>query len=217
MPSRVASWNTEAQIVSEIADISRFPNDDHLAFYAGLGRREHKTGDGTTERSTFMFNHRLKNTFFTAARNYTLYNPDSHLTSYYRSLKAVAGQEAETRQEGGDYSPAGTVGVQIGTDPGWSIVTGWLNLLVFPLFPLWASLPTMREHYTCTADLQLASSTGDTVFSDDFVRTDVIPYSGWNYVGSEKPGNKLNVQLAENVDILFSKIAESVAEAVRAD
>ncbi|MDA3948494.1 MAG: IS110 family transposase [Spirochaeta sp.] len=125
---------TAAQIVSEIADISRFPNDDHLASYAGLGRREHKTGIGTTERSTFMFNHRLKNTFFTAARNYTLYNPDSHLTGYYRSLKArgmkqtelykrvaralvrrfyrdlkaVAAQETETRHEGNpEPEPAG--------------------------------------------------------------------------------------------------------------
>lgn len=125
---------TAAQIVSEIADISRFPNDDHLASYAGLGRREHKTGVGTTERNTFMFNHRLKNTFFTAARNYTLYNPDSHLTGYYRSLKArgmkqtelykrvaralvrrfyrdlkaVAAQEAETRHEGNpEPEPAG--------------------------------------------------------------------------------------------------------------
>lgn len=125
---------TAAQIVSEIADISRFPNDDHLASYAGLGRREHKTGVGTTERKTFMFNHRLKNTFFTAARNYTLYNPDSHLTGYYRSLKArgmkqtelykrvaralvrrfyrdlkaVAMQETETRHEGNpEHTPAG--------------------------------------------------------------------------------------------------------------
>ena len=108
MPSRVASWNTAAQIVSEIADISRFPNDDHLASYAGLGRREHKTGDGTTERSAFMFNHRLKNTFFTAARNYTLYNPDSHLTGYYRCLKAVAAQDMKTGHEGNpEPEPAG--------------------------------------------------------------------------------------------------------------
>lgn len=87
---------TAAQIFSEIADISRFPNDDHLASYAGLGRREHKTGIGTTERKTFMFNHRLKNTFFTAARNYTLYNPDSHLSGYYRSLKARGMKQTET-------------------------------------------------------------------------------------------------------------------------
>lgn len=126
---------TAAQIVSEIADISRFPTDDHLASYAGLGRREHKTGVGTTEKRTVMFNHRLKNTFFTAARNYTLYNPDSHLTGYYRSLgargmkqterykrvaralvrrlyrdlKAVAEHEAETRHEGNpEPAPAGS-------------------------------------------------------------------------------------------------------------
>ena len=66
-----------------------------IVSYAGLGRREHKTGVGTTERNTFMFNHRLKNTFFTAARNYTLYNPDSHLTGYYRSLKARGMKQTE--------------------------------------------------------------------------------------------------------------------------
>jgi len=79
---------TAAQIVGEIADISRFPNNNHLASYAGLGRREHKTGTGNTERRNHLFNRRLKNTFFTAARNYTLFNPDSHLTGYYRSLRS---------------------------------------------------------------------------------------------------------------------------------
>jgi hypothetical protein len=44
----------------------------------------------------------------TAVRNYTLYNPDSHLTGYYRSLKAVATQETETRHEGNpEPTPAG--------------------------------------------------------------------------------------------------------------
>ena len=86
---------TASQIVSEIADISRFPNDDHLASYSGLGRREHKTGSALAERKTFMFNHRLKNSFFTAARNYTLFNPDSHLTGYYRSLKAKGMKQTE--------------------------------------------------------------------------------------------------------------------------
>ena len=47
------------------------------------------------ERKTFMFNHRLKNSFFTAARNYTLFNPDSHLTGYYRSLKAKGMKQTE--------------------------------------------------------------------------------------------------------------------------
>jgi hypothetical protein len=54
-----------------------------------------KPGLENTERKTFMFNHRLKNIFFTAARNYTLYNPDSHLTGYYRSLKARGMKQIE--------------------------------------------------------------------------------------------------------------------------
>ena len=35
---------------------------------------------------TRSFNHRLKDIFMTAARNYVLYNPDSHLAGYYRNL-----------------------------------------------------------------------------------------------------------------------------------
>jgi hypothetical protein len=34
-----------------------------------------------------VYKHRLKNAFFTAAKNTTLHNPDSHLTEYYRSLR----------------------------------------------------------------------------------------------------------------------------------
>jgi transposase len=75
-----------AQIVSEVADIRRFPNNNHLASYAGLGRQEFKTGSSTTERSPHLFSRRLKNALLTGARCYTLFNPDSHLTGYYRSL-----------------------------------------------------------------------------------------------------------------------------------
>ncbi len=78
---------TASQIYSEIADISRFPNNHHLASYAGFGRREYKTGTNTKEKPSFLFNHRLKNAFFTAAKNYTVFNPDSHLTGFYRMLR----------------------------------------------------------------------------------------------------------------------------------
>ena len=78
---------TASQIFAEIADINRFPNNHHLASYAGFGRREYKTGTNNRERPSFLYNHRLKNAFYTAAKNYTLFNPDSHLTGYYRMLR----------------------------------------------------------------------------------------------------------------------------------
>ena len=36
--------------------------------------------------ATDLHNHRLKNAFFSAAKNITLHNPDSHLAGCYRSL-----------------------------------------------------------------------------------------------------------------------------------
>ena len=79
---------TAATIVSEIIDIDRFPSNNHLASYSGLGRRQHSTGTGNTERKEICFNRRLKNAFMTAAKNYVKYNPTSHLTGYYRNLIA---------------------------------------------------------------------------------------------------------------------------------
>ncbi len=74
--------------VSEIAEISRFPGADQLASYGRRGCRKRKAVIGMTERSMFICNHRLKNRFFTAAHNYSLFTPDSSLTGYYRSAKA---------------------------------------------------------------------------------------------------------------------------------
>ena len=51
-----------------------------------MARHEHKTGQSGTEIATDLHNHRLKNAFFSAAKNITLHNPDSHLAGYYRSL-----------------------------------------------------------------------------------------------------------------------------------
>jgi transposase len=77
---------TAATMMAEIVDIRRFPTNNHLASYAGLARHEHKTGKSATEIATAVHNHRLKNAFFSAAKNVTLHNPDSHLTAYYNSL-----------------------------------------------------------------------------------------------------------------------------------
>ena len=77
---------TATTMISEIIDIRRFVREDNLASYSGFGRKEHSTGETTRMISTQSFNHRLKDIFMTAARNYVLYNPDSHLAGYYRNL-----------------------------------------------------------------------------------------------------------------------------------
>jgi hypothetical protein len=48
---------------------------------------------------TQLFNHRLKDAFMTAARNFVLYNPDSHLAGYHRNLvkRGMSSMEATKR------------------------------------------------------------------------------------------------------------------------
>jgi hypothetical protein len=48
---------------------------------------------------TQLFNHRLKDVFMTAARNFVLYNPDSHLAGYHRNLvkRGMSSLEATRR------------------------------------------------------------------------------------------------------------------------
>ena len=77
---------TASTIAAEIIDIRRFITNNNLASYGGLGRYEYKTGDNNKEISGFFFNRRLKNALITAAKNFVLYNPDSHLTGYHRNL-----------------------------------------------------------------------------------------------------------------------------------
>jgi len=77
---------TAATMIAEIIDIRRFSREDNLAGYMGLGMREYSTGDSTRMVHSQLFNHRLKDAFMTAARNYVHFNPGSHLTGYYRNL-----------------------------------------------------------------------------------------------------------------------------------
>jgi len=90
---------TAATLVAEIIDIRRFVNDDRLASYAGLGRREYSTGDRSMMIPSQQFSHRLKDIFMTAARNFVRYNPDSHLAGYFRNLvkKGMKPNEARKR------------------------------------------------------------------------------------------------------------------------
>ena len=77
-----------AQIVAEIGDIDRFPTNNHLASYCGLGRTEHKTGNSDNERPAHLYNRRLKSAFFNAARSITVFNQDLRLSGYYHHLRA---------------------------------------------------------------------------------------------------------------------------------
>jgi len=77
---------TSATLIAEIIDIRRFAKNDNLASYAGLARREYKTGDSDREIANHFFNPRLKHAFMTAAKNFVIFNPDSHLSGYYNNL-----------------------------------------------------------------------------------------------------------------------------------
>jgi len=73
-------------MTAEIIDIRRFASEDRLASYSGLGRREHVSGETARMVPTHNFNRRLKDAFMTAAKNFVRFNPDSHLSGYYRNL-----------------------------------------------------------------------------------------------------------------------------------
>jgi len=86
MENRGIATITASTLVAEIIDIRRFASDDNLASYSGLGMKEHSTGETTRMVHTQFFNHYLKDAFMTAARNFVIFNPDSHLSGYYRNL-----------------------------------------------------------------------------------------------------------------------------------
>jgi len=96
---RGIATRTAASMIAEIIDIRRFPREDSLACYSGLGMAEHSTGDSFRMVPTRMFNHRLKDAFMTAARNFVLYNPQSHLAGYHRNLvkRRMSSMEATKR------------------------------------------------------------------------------------------------------------------------
>jgi len=77
---------TATALMAEIIDIRRFTTDDNLASYSGLCRREYSTGEKRGEVANSVFNHRLKDAFMNAAKNFVRFNPDSHLSGYCRNL-----------------------------------------------------------------------------------------------------------------------------------
>lgn len=77
---------TAATMIAEIIDIRRFPSEDRLASYSGLGRKEHSSGETARMIRPHNFNRRLKDAFMTAWMKYVICNPDSHLSGYHRNL-----------------------------------------------------------------------------------------------------------------------------------
>jgi transposase len=78
--------NTAGGMVAEIIDIRRFPSEDNLASYSGLGKVEDKTGDRENMKKARKYNRRLKDLFMTAALNVVHFDPNSHLAGYHRNL-----------------------------------------------------------------------------------------------------------------------------------
>jgi transposase len=73
-------------ITEEVITISRFKNDDHLASYSGLTKRDFSTGKNSNQRHASSCNKRLKNAFIGFARSYLLFNKGSHLEKYHQHL-----------------------------------------------------------------------------------------------------------------------------------
>ena len=91
---RGVSVLTSSTLMAEIIDIRRLTDDDRLASYSGLGRSEYSTGDRSKMIPNPQFNHRLKDLFITAAKNFVLHNLDSHLSGYFRNLRKKRGMKA---------------------------------------------------------------------------------------------------------------------------
>lgn len=75
-----------AIILGEIGDISRFPDNDHLASYTGLTRVEKSTGDNKRQTRFKGYNHSLKNGFVNFTKAYLRCNKESHIFHYHRFL-----------------------------------------------------------------------------------------------------------------------------------
>jgi transposase len=73
-------------MVAEIIDIRRFPSEDHLASYSGLGRPEHSTGQRQGSTQPHKYNRTLKDFFMNAALAVVQHDPNSHLAGHHRKL-----------------------------------------------------------------------------------------------------------------------------------
>jgi transposase len=86
-------------LIAEMIDVRRFPSEDNLASYSGLGRVEDKTGERESTKRARKYNRRLKDLFMTAALKVVQFDPNSHLAGYHRNLvkKGMEPTEATKR------------------------------------------------------------------------------------------------------------------------
>jgi len=89
---------TASTLIAEIVNIRRFVSNDGLACYAGLGMTDNSTGERSNMVHSSFFNHRLKDTLMTAAKNFVHFNPGSHLAGYYRNLVKGGMSVTESRK-----------------------------------------------------------------------------------------------------------------------
>jgi transposase len=96
---RGIGWISAGGVIAEIIDIRRFPSEDNLASYSGLGRVEDKTGERESMKRAKKYNRRLKDLFMTAALKVVQFDPNSHLAGYHRNLikKGMEPTEATKR------------------------------------------------------------------------------------------------------------------------
>lgn len=78
--------STASLIIEEMITPLRFPDDDHLASYAGLTKRDHSTGTNNRQVHTSHCNKRLKYAFLNLAKGFLNFNKDHHLTKYRLNL-----------------------------------------------------------------------------------------------------------------------------------
>jgi hypothetical protein len=90
---------TASGMIAEIIDIRRFPSEDHLASYSGLGQVQQNTGERESMRAPWMYNRLSQYLFMTAALNVVRFDPNSHLAGYHRNLmkKGMEPTEATKR------------------------------------------------------------------------------------------------------------------------
>src|SRR3989304_2110222 len=91
---------TAGGMIAEIIDIRRFPSEDNLASYSGLGRVEDKTGDREGAGSAKKYTRRLKDLFMTAALKVVQFDPNSHLAGYHRNLVKKGMESTEAAKRG---------------------------------------------------------------------------------------------------------------------
>ena len=83
---------TAMLIVSEIGDVSRFPDSDHLVAYAGMVPSTHSSGNTTYHgHITKRGSEHLRTALVASVQSHRIGDPDSNLSSFYSRIAAKHG------------------------------------------------------------------------------------------------------------------------------